>query len=650
MNREKFEMVAKTFAELEDVLAEELINIGADEVEIGRRMVSFKGDLEMMYKANLNLRTAVRILKPIAKFKAKSTDEVYEQIKKIRWEEIISEDQTFSIDTTVFSDEFSHSKFLTYRIKDGIVDYFMEKFDRRPSVRMMNTDIMINFHVAQEQCTISLDSSGESLHKRGWRVDQTEAPLNEVLAAGMVLKTGWRGESNLLDPMCGSGTILIEAAMIALNIPPGIFRKNFAFEKWPNFDQELFDKLYNDDSQEKDFLFKITGSDMSPQALAIAEQNIKNAGVGKYIELVQKDFRDYNEAPENTIVIMNPPYGERISTRDLLGLYQMIGERLKHVFVGCKSWVLSYRYECFEQIGLRPSAKLKLNNGGLECEFRRYEIFEGKQKDFKRQVADGEIENPFAKKEGEVMTVRKRPEGEASDFDRSEARGGFAGSDRGERQSERRSFFDAKGGDRKPFGDRGDRKPFGDRGDRKPFGDRGDRKPFGDRGDRKPFGDRGDRKPFGDRGDRKPFGDRGDRKPFGDRGDRKPFGDRGDRKPFGDRGDRKPFGDRGDRKPFGDRGDRKPFGDRGDRKPFGDRGDRKPFGDRGDRKPFGDRGDRKPFGDRGDRKPFGDRGDRKPFGDRGDRKPFGDRGDRKPFGDRGDRKPFGDRGDRRRDN
>ena len=230
MNTEKFEMVAKTFAELEDVLAEELTNLGADEIEIGRRVVSFKGDKELMYKANLHCRTAVRILKPIAKFKASSTDQVYEQIKKIRWEDFIQADQTFSIDATVYSDEFSHSKFLTYRAKDAIVDYFMEQFNRRPSVRVTNPDLMINLHVSHDQVTVSLDSSGESLHKRGWRTDQTEAPLNEVLAAGMILKTGWRGNSNLLDPMCGSGTLLIEAAMIALNIPPGIYRKEFAFE------------------------------------------------------------------------------------------------------------------------------------------------------------------------------------------------------------------------------------------------------------------------------------------------------------------------------------------------------------------------------------------------------------------------------------
>jgi len=379
-----YEMIAKTLYGLEDVLAEELIALGANDVELGRRAVSFTGDKELMYRANLHCRTALRILKPIYTFKAESTDEVYMKIKEFAWENYIDIKQTFSLDAVVFSDNFKHSKFLTYRVKDGIVDYFTEKFEKRPSVRLTNPDIAINVHVANDRCTISLDSSGESLHKRGYRQEQTEAPISEVLAAGMILKTGWRGECPLVDPMCGSGTILIEAAMIALNIPPGIHRKEFAFEKWPDFDEELFDQVYNDDSREKEFDFKIYGSDVSPNAISIAEANIKRAGLGKYIVLRTQPFQQITTPPENGILITNPPYGERISTRDLLGLYEMIGERLKHVFTGYQAWILSYREECFEKIGLKPSARIPLLNGTLECEFRRYDIFAGKHKDFKR--------------------------------------------------------------------------------------------------------------------------------------------------------------------------------------------------------------------------------------------------------------------------
>ncbi len=383
--KENFEMVAKTFHGLEDVLAEELIALGANDVEIGRRAVSFTGDKELLYKANLHCRTALRILKPIYTFKAESTDEVYVKIKEFNWEKYIELNQTFSIDAVVYSETFKHSKFLTYRVKDGIVDYFNEKFAKRPSVRLMNPDIALNVHVAENRCSISLDSSGESLHKRGYRLEQTEAPLSEVLAAGMILKTGWRGESPLVDPMCGSGTILIEAAMIALNIPPGIHRKEFAFEKWPDFDEELFDRLYNDDSHEKEFNFKVYGSDVSPNAISIAEANIKRAGLAKYIEVKVQPFQQITNPPENGILVTNPPYGERISTRDLLGLYEMIGERLKHAFQGYSAWILSYREECFDKIGLKPIRRFSLMNGALECEYRRYDIFGGKYKDYKRE-------------------------------------------------------------------------------------------------------------------------------------------------------------------------------------------------------------------------------------------------------------------------
>ena len=260
MNTEKFEIVAKTFQGLEDVLAEEIRQLGGENVETGRRMVSFQGDKTLLYKANLACRTALRILKPIYKFEAANPDEVYEKMKAFPWETLLSPETTFSIDSVTYSDSFKHSKFVTYRAKDAIADYFMEKSGKRPSVRLNGAEVVLNLHIAQMSCTLSLDSSGESLHKRGYRVGQTEAPINEVLAAGMILKTGWHGEKDLIDPMCGSGTILIEAALIATNTYPGIFRKSFAFERWKDFDEELFETLYNDDSHEREFTHRIYGS------------------------------------------------------------------------------------------------------------------------------------------------------------------------------------------------------------------------------------------------------------------------------------------------------------------------------------------------------------------------------------------------------
>ena len=302
----------------------------------------------------------------------------------------IRDSKTFAVDAVVFSEEFRHSKFVSYKVKDAIVDYFRELNGKRPSVRINKPDVLLNIHIAQTTCTLSLDSSGESLHRRGYRQEAVEAPLNEVLAAGMILMTGWKGECDLIDPMCGSGTIPIEAALIARNIAPGVFRKEFAFEKWVDFDQELFDNIYNDDTQEREFGHKIYGYDNNPKANEIAMHNIKAAGVSKDIVLKLQPFQQFEQPAEKSIIITNPPYGERISTNDLLGLYSMIGERLKHAFVGNDAWILSYREECFDQIGLKPSQKTPLFNGALECEFRKYEIFDGKYKEFKSQESGEE--------------------------------------------------------------------------------------------------------------------------------------------------------------------------------------------------------------------------------------------------------------------
>lgn len=382
----EFELIAKTFQGLEQVLAGELTDLGANNIEIGRRMVSFTGDKELMYRANFALRTAIRILKPIKHFKAESADEVYEAVKSIDWSKYLNNETSFAVDSVVFSKEFRHSKFVAYKVKDAIVDYFREKTGARPNISITNPDLRLNIHIAEYECTLSLDSSGESLHRRGYRQEAVEAPLNEVLAAGMILMTGWRGECDLIDPMCGSGTIAIEAALIARGMAPGLFRKEYAFEKWPDFDKDLFDHIYNDESNEKEFTHKIYGYDINRNAVDIATRNVKAAGLSKEIEIIQQDFHQFTQPKEKSIIITNPPYGERISTPDLLGLYKMIGERLKHQFLDNDAWILSYREECFDQIGLKPSLKTPLYNGSLECEFRKYQIFSGKYKDLR---ADG---------------------------------------------------------------------------------------------------------------------------------------------------------------------------------------------------------------------------------------------------------------------
>lgn len=375
-----FAMVAKTMMGLEEVLAEELTGLGADEIQIGNRMVSFRGDLALMYKANLHCRTALRILRTVYEFKARTTDDIYKKIKAMNWYEHMDENSTFAIDAVTFSELFTHSKFVAYRVKDAIVDYFMQKTGKRPSVDIKKPDLLINIHIANDLCTLSFDSSGDSLHKRGYRVAQTEAPLNEVLAAGMIMKTGWKGQSAFVDPMCGSGTLLIEAALIAMNIPPGIYRESFGFERWRNFDKDLFESIYNDDSGERKFEYKIYGSDILPEAIEIAKKNAKQAGVDHHIDFKVMPFEEYEKAPApEGILITNPPYGERIQSEDLYGLYERIGERLKHVFMGYSAWILSYKKECFQKIGLRHSKRYALKNGSLDCEFRKYDIFAGKR-------------------------------------------------------------------------------------------------------------------------------------------------------------------------------------------------------------------------------------------------------------------------------
>jgi len=493
----EFELIAKTFMGLEPILAQELTELGANDVQIGRRMVSFKGDKEIMYRANFQLHTAIRILKPIIHFKANSADDVYDEVGKVDWTNYLDHDKTFAVDSVVFSDEFRHSKFVAYKVKDAIVDQFRERTGKRPNISVSNPDIRLHIHIAEDDCTLCLDSSGESLHRRGYRQESVEAPLNEVLAAGMILMTGWKGDTDFIDPMCGSGTLLIEAALIARNISPGVFRKSYAFEKWNDFDADLFDMIYNDDSKEREFNHHIYGYDIDMKCVNTAKLNVRAAGLSQLITVGQADIKDFTQPSEKSIMVTNPPYGERISTPNLLETYRIIGEKLKNAFVGNEAWILSYREECFEQIGLRPSIKIPVFNGSLECEFRKYVIFEGKLKEFRseggvvktdaersamaekhrfkknrefKQRLDEETDN----EEGDIRTFtfhHHKLEGFKHDDERDERQGRRAG--RGERERIERGERRGERGDRR--GDRGG--SWGNRrGDDRRSGDRRDGK------------------------------------------------------------------------------------------------------------------------------------------------------------------------------
>lgn len=510
-----FQMVAKTFQGLEDVLRDEIIALGAENVETGLRMVSFDGDLELLYKANLCCRTALRVLKPIVKFTANDPDELYDYVRDMKWEEFMSADSTFSIDSTVNSTLFNHSKYVTYRVKDGIVDHFNDLYGKRPSIRLSGADLQLNVHIQDNRVTISLDSSGEPLSKRGYRVEQTEAPINEVLAAGIIMKTGWHGESDFADPMCGSGTFLIEAALIAGNINPGIYREHFAFEKWHDFDSELFESLYNDDSAERDITCEILGGDIDPNAVAIARKNIKTARLDSNIKLVCKPMQEWDENErDGGVLVTNPPYGERLRPADMEGLYRQLGETLKRHFEGWQAWILGYKDEHFSAIGLKPSVKFPILNGSLECSLREYVMFSGKYNEFKadggtvhnsdfnrtsRPKTHHKSDSEWAE---ETRPFRQKPDRRPKDqnnFGRKEERKHNHRDDRDSNRREERGF-NKDNRDFKRRDDRGGSKRREERGEFKRVDDRSEFKRHDDRKRDKPT--RGGARQINDRGPR----------------------------------------------------------------------------------------------------------------------------------------------------
>ncbi|HAQ18233.1 MAG TPA: RNA methyltransferase [Prolixibacteraceae bacterium] len=369
---------ATTLAGLEEVLAQELIEIGADEVQIGRRSVYFSGDLKLLYKANYCLRSALRILVPIDSYKIHSADDLYQRGKNFKWEDLFGCEQTFAVQSIVFSDLFNNSMFASLKLKDAIVDRFRYKFGERPSVNSKNPDILINLHISNEFCTISLDSSGESLHKRGYRLDQNEAPMSEVLAAGLIRLSDWDRKTELIDPMCGSGTIAIEAAMLANGIYPGTVRKNFAFKNWRSYKPELFQQIEEEVQPQDISPVRISASDISRRNIDIACKNAEAAGVLSLINFKVSDFKFLEPSVEMPFLLFNPPYGERL-TPDDTNFYSMIGERLKHHYTNATVWIISTA-QCLKSIGLRPSRKISILNGSLECSFRKYELYEGTKK------------------------------------------------------------------------------------------------------------------------------------------------------------------------------------------------------------------------------------------------------------------------------
>lgn len=555
-----FQIIAKTLTGLEEILAKEIEAIGGINIAIGNRMVSFVGDKKTLYKANLWLRTALRILKPVERFEASSPEELYDKVKAIDWTKYVEEGQTIAIDNTIYSENFRNSRYAIYRCKDAICDFFVEKGMKRPKISVASADVQLNLHITDEgdqagsACTISLDSSGDPLYKRGYKEQLTDAPISEVLAAGILLKAGWDGSRDLIDPMCGSGTFLVEAALIATNTPAGIYRKSFGFERWTvgdnAFDSEMWQDLYDDDSSQQEFIHHIYGGDISKVALEVTEKNIKAAGLAKYITLEQKDFEDYanethpaikaytealieNPDAPAPMLVFNPPYGKRLFT-DVPTFYRMVGTSLKKGFQGSEAWVISsdekvtvkdargnkVEAEPFDFIGLKPSVKIDLNNGGIVCQLRKYEMFKGKFQEFRadgneleKKTADqGEkkftkLEHRYAKKDNgdkKPFDKDKKLGRKPFDKDKKPARTRDSKTERAYEVREdgtivaKKNNTDTPKRERKPFDK--DKKPF-DKDKKKSFSK--DRKPFDKdkKSERKSF-DR-DKKPFDK--DKKPF-------------------------------------------------------------------------------------------------------------------------------------------------
>lgn len=555
----RFQIVAKTLAGLEEILAKEIETIGGENIIIGTRMVSYVGDKSLLYKSNLWLRTALRVLKPVERFEASDPDDLYAQVKAIDWSKYVAEGQSIAIDNTIFSENFRNSRYAIYRAKDAICDWFVEHGMKRPKISVASADVQLNLHISDEPgleksaCQFSLDSSGEPLYKRGYKEQLTDAPISEVLAAGILLKAGWDGSRDLIDPMCGSGTFLVEAALIATNTPAGIYRRGYGFERWTvgenAYDADLWQELYDDDSQEREFLHHIWGSDISRVALEATEKNVRSAGLSKYITLDVHDFEDYLQqthpamqvsaaeqseeaavaAGAKPMLVFNPPYGRRLFT-DVPTFYRMVGSVLKKGFSGCDAWIISSdestvtytdprtgqrkEGEPFDFVGLKPSVKIDLNNGGLTCQLRKYELFSGKFDEFR---AEGK---QLDKKSADEKTDRK--------FEHA-----------------RKSFKDAPRKDRKKPFDKDGKKSF-DKDGKKPF--RKDQKPFGHKDKPARTKSAGTDRAYTVRKDgsivAKTAGEALEKKPFVKRGDdrKKSF----DRKPF-DKDAKKPFAK--DRKP-----------------------------------------------------------------------------------------------------
>lgn len=383
-NHERFKMIAKTMMGLEEILADELRECGATEIELLNRAVAFEGDMKVLYRANYTCRTALAILKPFAEFEASNEQELYDQVYQIKWEKIMDVDGTFMIDSTTTGEVFTHSYYAALKTKDAIVDRFRRNFGRRPSIDTENAQFKFNLHIADTHVTLLMNSSGESLHKRGYRQAVGIAPINEVLAAGMIKLSGWKCDCNFYDPMCGSGTLVIEAAMLANNIPAQYYRSDFAFKRWKEFNLGVWKSVKAEEDRKigaGDFDHEIWGNDIDLTVLEQAEKNLEYTKLHKDVMLFHGSFENQEPPEGRTMIVTNPPYGERIKIDDLNAMYTQLGDTFKRLYgERCDVWLITSDFEAMKHIGLKPSKKIPLLNGSLDCRFLHFELYEGSKK------------------------------------------------------------------------------------------------------------------------------------------------------------------------------------------------------------------------------------------------------------------------------
>ncbi len=371
-------VIAKTFAGLEEVLANEIKEIGGLNIKSEKRAVWFECDKKLLYAANYTLRTALKILAPIAEFQFKNVEDFYKKIYEVDWENYFVEEKTIFIDKVVYSQMFKNTQFAALKTKDAIVDRFKDKTGNRPSVDLKNPQIKINLYVKDDFCSLALDSSGNPLYKRSYRVKSHPAQINEVLAAGLVLLSEWDKKTELLDFMCGSGTIPIEAALIGLNIPPQFKRKKFAFQNWKDYDKELWESVIEEQMNKQSLeLIKIFASDISQESVDMAAENIANAGLSGYITIRRSNFENVKfNSPKH--ILFNPPYGKRIGNTkedNILELYKKIGDVLKNNFKKSQAWLITSNMQALKNVGLKTSKKIILYNGPLESRFVKYDLY-----------------------------------------------------------------------------------------------------------------------------------------------------------------------------------------------------------------------------------------------------------------------------------